>query len=127
MGDKTQIAAMTMAGEKKRPREGFIAASLALTLVSAIGVVVRSMLSEYQPLDWDQARGWPGIHILRSAGADWEVLSIFHLSFDIYHWPWGFVILRVNSWIVPRAEKGKTIHENTQTDPKHKRRMTSLR
>ncbi len=52
MGDKTQIAAMTMAAEKKRPWEVFIAASLALTLVSAIGVVVGSMLSHYLPLEW---------------------------------------------------------------------------
>ena len=46
MGDKTQIAAMTMAAEKKRPWEVFIAASLALTLVSAIGVVVGSLMSK---------------------------------------------------------------------------------
>jgi putative Ca2+/H+ antiporter (TMEM165/GDT1 family) len=52
MGDKTQIAAMTMAAEKKRPWEVFIAASLALTLVSAIGVVVGSVLNQYLPLDW---------------------------------------------------------------------------
>lgn len=52
MGDKTQIAAMTMAAEKKRPWEVFIAASLALTVVSAIGVIAGSMLSQYLPLDW---------------------------------------------------------------------------
>ncbi len=52
MGDKTQIAAMTMAAEKKRPWEVFIAASLALALVSAIGVIVGSVLSEYLPLEW---------------------------------------------------------------------------
>ncbi len=56
MGDKTQIAAMTMAAEKKRPWEVFIAASLALTLVSAIGVVVGSVLSQYLPLDWIKRR-----------------------------------------------------------------------
>jgi putative Ca2+/H+ antiporter (TMEM165/GDT1 family) len=52
MGDKTQIAAMTMAAEKKRPWEVLIAASLALALVTAIGVVVGSMLSHYLPLEW---------------------------------------------------------------------------
>ena len=52
MGDKTQIAAMTMTAEKKRPWEVFIAASLALAAVSAIGVIVGSTLSQYLPLDW---------------------------------------------------------------------------
>ena len=52
MGDKTQIAAMTMAAEKKRPWEVFIAASLALAMVSAIGVVVGSSLSHFLPLPW---------------------------------------------------------------------------
>ena len=35
IGDKTQIAAMTMAAEKKRPWAVFIGASLALVAVSA--------------------------------------------------------------------------------------------
>jgi Ca2+/H+ antiporter, TMEM165/GDT1 family len=52
MGDKTQIAALTMAAQKKRPWEVFIAASLALVAVSAIGVVVGSVLSNYLPLEW---------------------------------------------------------------------------
>ena len=52
MGDKTQLAAMTMAAEKKRPWEVFIAASLALTAVSAIGVIVGSALGNYLPLEW---------------------------------------------------------------------------
>jgi putative Ca2+/H+ antiporter (TMEM165/GDT1 family) len=52
MGDKTQIAAMTMAATKKRPWEVFIGASLALVAVSGIGVIVGSLLSEYLPLDW---------------------------------------------------------------------------
>lgn len=55
MGDKTQIAAMTMAAEKKRPWEVFIAASLALIAVSAIGVVVGGVLSQYLPTRVDQA------------------------------------------------------------------------
>src|SRR5262244_1782142 len=52
MGDKTQLATMTMAAEKKRPWEVFIAASLALAIVSAIGVVVGTVLSHVLPIDW---------------------------------------------------------------------------
>ena len=40
MGDKTQLAAMTMAADKKRPWEVFLGASLALAAVSAMGVLV---------------------------------------------------------------------------------------
>src|SRR3989440_12024514 len=65
MGDKTQIAAMTMAAEKKRPWEVFLATSLALTAVSAIGVVVGSMLSQYLPLEW----------IKRGAGAAFIIIG----------------------------------------------------
>jgi Ca2+/H+ antiporter, TMEM165/GDT1 family len=52
MGDKTQIAALTMAAQKKRPWEVFIAASLALVAVSAIGVIAGSVFSNYLPLEW---------------------------------------------------------------------------
>ena len=52
MGDKTQLAAMTMAAQTKRPWEVFIAASLALVAVSAIGVVVGGVVSQYVPLEW---------------------------------------------------------------------------
>ena len=52
MGDKTQLAAMTLAAEKKRPWEVFIAASLALIAVSAIGVIVGGVVSQYVPLEW---------------------------------------------------------------------------
>ena len=40
MGDKTQLAAMTMAAQTKRPWTVFVGSALALTAVSAIGVVV---------------------------------------------------------------------------------------
>ena len=70
MGDKTQIAAMTMAAEKKRPWEVFIAASLALVAVSAIGVVVGSALSQYLPLVW----------IKRGAGASFVVVGVLILT-----------------------------------------------
>jgi putative Ca2+/H+ antiporter (TMEM165/GDT1 family) len=52
MGDKTQLAAMTMAAETKKPWAVFIAASLALTCVSAVGVVVGGALGHYVPLIW---------------------------------------------------------------------------
>jgi len=52
MGDKTQLAAMTMAAQTKRPWAVFIAAALALTAVSAIGVVVGGVVGNYVPLIW---------------------------------------------------------------------------
>jgi putative Ca2+/H+ antiporter (TMEM165/GDT1 family) len=52
MGDKTQLAAMTMAAQTKRPWAVFIAAALALTAASAIGVVVGSVVGDYVPLIW---------------------------------------------------------------------------
>ena len=52
MGDKTQLAAMTMAAQTNRPWAVFIGSSLALMCVSAIGVVVGSVLSQYVPLEW---------------------------------------------------------------------------
>ena len=52
MGDKTQLAAMTMAADKKRPWEVFLGASLALAAVSAVGILVGTALGQYLPLDW---------------------------------------------------------------------------
>lgn len=52
MGDKTQLAAMTMAGQSKKPWAVFIGASLALVCVSAIGVVVGGALGHYLPIIW---------------------------------------------------------------------------
>jgi len=69
MGDKTQIAAMTMAAEKKRPWVVFIAASLALTVVSAIGVLVGGALSQYLPLEW----------IKRGAGVSFIIIGVLVL------------------------------------------------
>jgi Ca2+/H+ antiporter, TMEM165/GDT1 family len=70
MGDKTQIAAMTMAAEKKRPWAVFVGASLALAAVSAIGVVVGGALGHYLPLDW----------IKRAAGVAFVVIGILVLA-----------------------------------------------
>ena len=52
MGDKTQLAAMTMAAQTKRPWAVFIGASLALAAVSALGVVVGGVIGDYVPLEW---------------------------------------------------------------------------
>jgi putative Ca2+/H+ antiporter (TMEM165/GDT1 family) len=52
MGDKTQLAAMTMAAQTKRPWAVFLGSALALTAVSAIGVLVGGFVSQYVPLIW---------------------------------------------------------------------------
>lgn len=52
MGDKTQLAAMTMAAQSNKPWAVFIGASLALFCVSAIGVVVGGTLGHYLPIIW---------------------------------------------------------------------------
>ena len=52
MGDKTQLAAMTMAAETKKPWTVLIGASLALACVSAIGVLVGGTLGHYLPIVW---------------------------------------------------------------------------
>jgi putative Ca2+/H+ antiporter (TMEM165/GDT1 family) len=52
MGDKTQLAAMTMAAETKKPLAVFIGATLALACVSAIGVIIGSVVSHYFPIIW---------------------------------------------------------------------------
>jgi len=69
LGDKTQIAAMTMAAQKKRPWEVFLGAAIALAAVSAIGVLVGSTLGQYLPLDW----------IKRIAGAAFIVIGVLVL------------------------------------------------
>ena len=52
MGDKTQLAAMTMAAQTKKPWAVFIGASLALAAVSGLGVIVGSLIGDYVPLVW---------------------------------------------------------------------------
>jgi putative Ca2+/H+ antiporter (TMEM165/GDT1 family) len=52
MGDKTQLAAMTMSAQTKKPWAVFIGASLALAAVSALGVIAGGVLGEYLPLEW---------------------------------------------------------------------------
>jgi putative Ca2+/H+ antiporter (TMEM165/GDT1 family) len=52
MGDKTQLAAMTLAAESRRPWPVFLGASLALTLVSGLGVAFGAIAAHYVPLAW---------------------------------------------------------------------------
>jgi len=60
---------MTMVAEKKRPWEVFIGASVALVAVSAIGVVVGSVLGQYLPVEW----------IKRGAGAAFIIIGVLVL------------------------------------------------
>lgn len=69
LGDKTQIAAMTMAAQKKRPWEVFLGAALALVAVSAIGVLVGNTLGQYLPVEW----------IKRVAGAAFIIIGVLVL------------------------------------------------
>ena len=52
MGDKTQLAAMTMSAQTRQPWMVLIGASLALACVSAIGVAVGGVIGNYLPLEW---------------------------------------------------------------------------
>lgn len=52
MGDKTQLAAVTMAASSGKPLSVFLGASVALTAVSAIGVLVGGTLGAYLPVEW---------------------------------------------------------------------------
>ena len=49
MGDKTQLAAITLAAQTRSPVSVFLGASVALVLVSLIGVAVGTALGNYLP------------------------------------------------------------------------------
>lgn len=51
MGDKTQLAAITLAAQTRSPLSVFLGAALALALVSLIGVAVGTALGKYLPED----------------------------------------------------------------------------
>jgi putative Ca2+/H+ antiporter (TMEM165/GDT1 family) len=51
MGDKTQLAVITLSAQTRSPLSIFLGAALALALVSLIGVVVGSALGKYLPED----------------------------------------------------------------------------
>jgi putative Ca2+/H+ antiporter (TMEM165/GDT1 family) len=52
MGDKTQLAAMTMAANTKKPWAVFVGASVALAAVSLLGVLVGTVVGDYVPIIW---------------------------------------------------------------------------
>ncbi len=49
MGDKTQLAVITLTAETRSPLSVFLGAALALALVSLLGVAVGSVLGHYLP------------------------------------------------------------------------------
>jgi len=49
LGDKTQLAALTLAADYQRPWMVLLGASLALTVVSAIGVAIGHFAGSYFP------------------------------------------------------------------------------
>lgn len=54
LGDKTQLAVITMSAKTESKLAVFLGASVALVLVSLIGVLVGSVLSQYVPTEWLQ-------------------------------------------------------------------------
>ncbi|MFN2532611.1 MAG: TMEM165/GDT1 family protein [Pyrinomonadaceae bacterium] len=52
MGDKTQLAAMTMSARTRRPWAVFVGAALALTAVSALGVAVGAVIGDFISIVW---------------------------------------------------------------------------
>lgn len=54
LGDKTQLAVITMTAKTESKISVFIGASLALVLVSLLGVLLGGVLSQYIPTEWLQ-------------------------------------------------------------------------
>lgn len=54
LGDKTQLAVITMSADSKSPLSVFIGASVALVLVSLLGVLFGALLGQYIPTEWLQ-------------------------------------------------------------------------
>ena len=54
LGDKTQLAIITMSAKTESILAVFVGASLALVVVSLLGVLVGSVLSQYVPTEWLQ-------------------------------------------------------------------------
>ena len=49
MGDKTQLAVISMTSSTKKPWEVFVGASLALIVVTALGIIFGGVLMKYVP------------------------------------------------------------------------------
>ena len=54
LGDKTQLAVITMTADTRSPLSVFLGASVALVLVSLLGVIFGSLLGQYIPAEWLQ-------------------------------------------------------------------------
>jgi putative Ca2+/H+ antiporter (TMEM165/GDT1 family) len=54
LGDKTQLAVITMTSSTESKLSVFLGANLALVAVTLIGVVFGSVLSQYVPTEWLQ-------------------------------------------------------------------------
>jgi Ca2+/H+ antiporter, TMEM165/GDT1 family len=54
LGDKTQLAVITMTGNTNSKISVFLGASLALIAVTLIGVLIGGVLSQYIPTEWLQ-------------------------------------------------------------------------
>ena len=54
LGDKTQLAVITMSAKTESKVAVFLGAALALVLVSLLGVLVGGILSQYIPTEWLQ-------------------------------------------------------------------------
>lgn len=54
LGDKTQLAIITMSSKTESKVAVFLGASIALVLVSLLGVLVGGVLSQYVPTEWLQ-------------------------------------------------------------------------
>lgn len=54
LGDKTQLAVITMTAKTDSKLSVFLGASLALIAVTALGVLLGGILSEYIPTEWLQ-------------------------------------------------------------------------
>ena len=49
MGDKTQLAAITMTATSRKPLSVFLGGALALTLVTALGVLLGTVVTKWIP------------------------------------------------------------------------------
>lgn len=54
LGDKTQLAVITMTASTESKISVFLGASLALILVTALAVLLGGVLSQYVPTEWLQ-------------------------------------------------------------------------
>ena len=54
LGDKTQLAVITMSADTNSKLSVFIGASVALVLVSLLGVLIGGVLSQWVPTEWLQ-------------------------------------------------------------------------